>query len=135
MGVIAKNFAHFARIYIYNPTILKFLDPPLSVGWIWHASIYTKPRPQAIPGLPSFLRVYNIENVGWPGDMATYTHYTELPLVYSLLHTNVATSLFKDGSCLYYPPIQYSWSHKRTLLYISISYCSLSHTVNLEFSL
>ena len=29
MGVVAKFFAHN---YTYNPTILKFLDPPLELG-------------------------------------------------------------------------------------------------------
>ena len=29
VGVVAKNCARFARNYTYNPTILKFLDPPL----------------------------------------------------------------------------------------------------------
>ena len=29
-----KNFTRFARIYIYNPTILKFPDPPLMHGLV-----------------------------------------------------------------------------------------------------
>ena len=31
MSVVAKIFVRFACIYIYNPTKLKFLDPPLSL--------------------------------------------------------------------------------------------------------
>ena len=29
VGVVAKNCARFVHNYTYNPTILKFLDPPL----------------------------------------------------------------------------------------------------------
>ena len=74
MGVVAKIFARFARIYICNPTILKFLDPPLE--WCRNCDICAQKRgPQK-----KIVAPLKIVNVGAPMERIAIDVLGPLPM-------------------------------------------------------